>query len=207
MVKSAGTASCAILIPIKNYNGGMYPLSASLQWWSIHIGLLCEGMEKDAARREASHRCGLSGKDFTRCLIAGDMMLSFPLEGGAGLTKRLRADSNSPTLILSDHGKWRREHLGALATEYGRTPFFIHLFPELTRIYDDSEKDKRVSSLAEAFYQETLKWLSDYAAVRDALPHNPSLRARAEELKRNVNKDYSIFDAIFRFGKETALCL
>lgn len=142
-----------------------------------------------------------------RCCLDGGIMLSVPLVGGASVTKRLRADSDASGLRLSDHGKWRREHLGAFSAIYGRTPYFIHLFPQLEQVYHDSEYDDSFLRFAEALFRVTESWIPDYPVIEAESARNEAIRQRRLELKTKVNTDLSIFDAIFRFGKETALCL
>lgn len=142
-----------------------------------------------------------------RCRLDNGILLSVPLVGGASVSKRLRAGSDATDLRLSDHGKWRREHLGAFSAIYGRTPYFIHLFPGLERIYHDSESDDSFLAFAEALRKLTESWISDYPVIERESVRNEAVRLRRMELKTKVNTDLSIFDAIFRFGKETALCL
>ena len=73
------------------------------------------------------------GKECARCMVQGDMFLSVPVQGGASCLKGRHVDVRS--LLISDHGKWRQEHLGTWNAIYGKTPFFDHLFPEIKQVY------------------------------------------------------------------------
>lgn len=185
----------------------MIPLLPSLRWWSSHLEALRRGEPGVDAAAAACRGCDMSGKDFVRGAIAGPLLLSVPLEGGASVTKRLRPGGDSAGLRLSGHGKWRREHLGAFSAAYGRAPFYIHLMPALEDAYGLSESDPRYDVLAGALYRVTMAWVGEHLRLREACAGNEALRRRMEEMKTKVNTDLSIFDAIFRFGKETALCL
>lgn len=144
------------------------------------------------------------GKMLARTLIAGDRTLSVPVEGGGSRLKTSRQDILS-SLLISDHGRWRQEHLGAWNAAYGRTPYFQHVFPRIEEVYRLNSH----GTLAE--FNRAL-----FGIVTDILP--PDLREslrqmsvsdplRLRELREyhttKVNLNYSIFDAIFRLGKNT----
>lgn len=149
-------------------------------------------------------RSGVRGKDFARTRIEGGM-LGVPVEGGAQVLKRYGAEP-----MLSEHGKWRREHLGAWQAAYGRTPYFIHLMPEIEAVYRESELEaltleefnERLLRVAERWLQwdETLE-----AAAMPAEASKPDFKAVAEAMREKIRWDHSIFEALFRFGKETRL--
>lgn len=54
--------------------------------------------------------------------------LSIPLEGGG---RRRVAPEKMDDIMVSEHGNWRHVHLQAIASEYGRMPYFEHLYPLL----------------------------------------------------------------------------
>jgi hypothetical protein len=185
----------------------MIPAIPSLKWWSIHMESLLNGADVTEALLTANRLCSLAGKDFVRGTIANDMQLAIPLEGGASVSKRLRADSDMQQLKLSDHGKWRREQLGAFSAAYGKTPYFIHLYPELEEIYALSEENSSFQTFTLNLYNLTRRWIGEYFTLHSDTPQSETIRLCMEEFKKKVNTEISIFDAIFRFGKETALCL
>ena len=145
----------------------------------------------------------VQGKGVCRTLIAGGRMLSVPVEGGASALKRRGVED----VAISQHGRWQEVHLGALRAAYGRTPYFAHLFPQIEKIYEERSKGS-LSRFNEALHRLALRWLGmeegDDGRLREWFLSNPE-RAReiAEEMRSNINMEYSIFDAIFRLGKET----
>lgn len=141
------------------------------------------------------------GRDAARTLIRGNaepLRLSIPVEGGAARLKHPGADP-----AISPHGNWRALHLGAWNAAYGRTPFFIHLFPEIEAIYASIPDGAPISRLNSAFHLLATHWLDEGAAH----PLPPRCLPRADELAAAISPHFSIFDAIFRFGIETGLSL
>lgn len=71
-----------------------------------------------------------SGSPYMRSAMlatrTGWRRLSIPLEGG-GRKKR----ENWEHTRVSEHGNWRHIHLQAIASEYGRLPYFEHIYPLL----------------------------------------------------------------------------
>lgn len=112
--------------------------------------------------------------------------------------------------MISDHGRWRQEHLGAINATYGKTPYFPYIFPELEKIY----WEKSNGSLGE-FNRELFEFVYrflDVDSIRKAIDEmnlrNPRrLGQLKRELETKVNLNYSIFDALFRLGKNTAFVI
>ena len=144
---------------------------------------------------------GVTGKEFARMhiLSAGrETVLSVPVEGGANALKRRDA---SPA--ISGHGKWRREHLGALETAYSRTPYYPHLIPEIEAVYALPD-----GTLLEEFNRRllevALRWC-DCGVSPEEMPRH--VLAYGRETATKINLNLSIFDALFRFGKDTGIAL
>lgn len=174
------------------------PLTTTFRWVETYLDELSRGADDISARRDATKVTGVSGKAFARLLLP-DTILTIPVEGGAATLKRRDA---SP--ILSEHGKWRREHLGAIRTIYGRAPYFIHLMPRLEEIYDHSQG----ISLEE--FNSRLLDLTLSMIDRDALrlrADNESSRKIRLEKRLLIDPDLSILDALFHLGKEVTLAL
>ena len=182
------------------------PFAPSLEWARVYVKVLREGHEK--ACREASRAAGLSGKDYARAYIPG-RMLTIPVEGGAHALKSRRADP-----VVSEHGKWRREHAGALLAIYGRTPYYQHLAPELEAVYRASEGMR-----LEDFNRETLalllSWLDPSVMSGDlwianapasaGMPAIPaSARAVRAEFACAADPALSILDPLFRHGPDAS---
>lgn len=141
--------------------------------------------------------------DLRRVLIKGDRLLSVPVEGG-----KRAVSLDDPR--LSDHGRWREVHLGAWNAAYGKTPFFPHLFPRMEAVY----RNEALATLGE-FNAAILEVASGWLEPELLLPELEIMRslhpARFEEVEKDfetkVNYNYSIFDALFRLGKDTVFAL
>lgn len=179
------------------------PFAPSAAWTRRYLLELYGGADDISARRAASRGEGVCGKGFSRCILPGgngEETLSIPLAGGASSLKRRGANP-----ILSEHGKWRREHLGAWNAAYGRTPFFPFLMPEIKEVYENSE-----GISLEDFNRRMLDVALRIILAEDlrgARGRNPELGLRARELETIINMRDSIFGALFRFGKEAALAI
>lgn len=148
------------------------------------------------------------GKELARTLIAGDRLLSVPVEGGASRLKRL--PQGLAEIMISDHGAWRREHLGAWNAVYGKTPFFPYLYPLIEEAYANHSHGS-LSEFNDALWKIALDFIQadeTLSAVRELADHNPDrLEEIRKELTTKVNLNYSIFDAIFRLGKNVIFLL
>lgn len=169
----------------------MTPFGVTAQW----LGAYFRTESKEAATRS----CRISGKQFARALIESHSptsrihtILTIPVEGGASVLK-----NRGTNPILSEHGKWRREHLGAWHAAYGRTPFFEHLMPEIERVYRDStgitleEFNSGLLNVALGWIDKSVVCSEEFELVK-------------EEIVIKIKPELSIFDALFRLGKETA---
>lgn len=148
------------------------------------------------------------GKEWARARIAGERTLSVPLCGGASQLKSSGCDIFD--IAISDHGRWREEHLGALKAAYGRTPFFSHLFPLIEERYSQ-KSHASLGAFNESLFSLAAEFL-DIESIAPALSemrlNNPRRYASIRsELIRNVNLNYSIFDALFRLGKDTTFII
>lgn len=148
----------------------------------------------------------VAGKELARIhiLSAGRATtLSIPVEGGAHALTRREADPG-----ISGHGKWRREHLGALETAYSRTPFYLHLIPAIEAVYALPD-----GTPLSVFNRELLRAVWPFIdpepilSNRDWVRPDSSLRRRCAETATNVNTSVSILDTLFRLGKETAYAI
>ena len=148
------------------------------------------------------------GKELARTLIAGDRLLTVPVEGGASRLKR--SPQNLSEIMISDHGAWRREHLGAWNAVYGKTPFFPYLYPLIEEAYENNSH-RSLAEFNDALWKIALDFIradETLSAVREMAHTNPErLEAIKTELTTKVNLNYSIFDAIFRLGKNVIFLL
>lgn len=169
------------------------PFGMTPVWYACYAEALSAGRTRGAAAEIASRTCGTQGKGFARCRLHTGI-LGIPVEGGSGVLKRMGADP-----VISGHGKWRREHLGAWNAAYGRTPFYVELMPEIEAIYSEPEGmrleefNQRLLSIAE-------RWLRPEEMMESRAER---FMRKREEVTSRIRSELSIFDAIFRLGKES----
>lgn len=176
------------------------PLTVTAGWLRQYAAALGDGMEPHRARIEATRLSGISGKEFAHCRISTGT-LTVPVSGGAGVLKRHGADPP-----LSEHGKWRREHLGAWNAAYGRTPYYIHLMPEIEGVYARSEGmtlEQFNSALLEVAlgWLDTSVWVADTEGTDGSLTQAQRLGEVRAEARGRIDERLSIFDTIFRLGR------
>lgn len=144
------------------------------------------------------------GKEWARCLVQGDLFLSVPVQGGASCLKGRHVDVGS--LLISDHGKWRQEHLGTWNAIYGKTPFFDHLFPEIKQVYT-SYSNGTLGAFNSKLFELAMRFLdmrnlaTDINEMQNSRPE--LIKQLRVEYETKVNLNYSIFDALFRLGRNT----
>lgn len=173
----------------------MIPFAASISRYSEWLrALISEGAE-------IPFPAG-AGKELARTQIAGGLVLSVPVAGGASILKR----RNCEDALLSDHGRWQDVHLGALRAAYGKTPYFPHLYPEIERIYQ-SFGGGRLHDFNEEIHRLVTGWLGIEEGMIDELRNLPEekrgvISALAEERKGEIEEDHSILELLFRLGRE-----
>ncbi len=175
--------------------GGIRPVlpwAASTAWYATYF---------EAIRNGFAAMPPFDKRDMARTLIGAGpelRVLTIPLEGGSAVLKR-----DNPYPFLSGHGKWRREHIGAWTAAYGKTPYFQHLMPEIERIYEKHGDGSPLEEFNRDFHRLAVRWLEPAASA--ALPEGAEGLCR--ELSTKVNGAVSIFEALFRFGKEAGFGL
>lgn len=165
------------------------PFGPSTAWFGAYLRGVIKGVGDEEARRAANLAAGVSGKEFARCRLRG-VTLTVPVEGGAHALKRRGALPG-----LSEHGKWRREHEGALLAAYGKTPYYAHLMPEIMAVYADSE-----GIVLEEFNRRLLDVALGWIDL-EAITAEGMAEVRGE-IGAKVDASLSIFDLLFRLGRE-----
>lgn len=173
------------------------PFAPSAAWMAEMLRQEAEGQDSLQSRLAANRLCGIEGKDFARCEIEG-RRLTVPVEGGGSQLKRRLA---SP--MLSEHGKWQREHLGAWNAAYGRTPFYPHLMPMLEEVYAEADGSMPLEEFNSRLLLAAIDWL-DY---QDVAADRERLADFINAYKKRVAPQLSIFDLIFRYGKDSVFAL
>lgn len=168
------------------------PLTVTPVWLREYIRKRLEGANYENAARSANIATGIKGKNYARMEIKTGRLI-VPVEGGAGILKRGNSEP-----VLSEHGKWRKEHLGALNAAYGKSPYYEHLIGEIEEIYNSS-----AGETLEEFNRKMLDTAMRWLDVDAYLPRKREFESKREEILRNMDDTLSIYDAIFRLGRET----
>jgi hypothetical protein len=150
----------------------------------------------------------VSPHDLNRCVVksnAGPRVLSIPIEGGFGALRRNPEGEHR----VSEHGDWRRAHLSAFMSEYGRMPFFEHIYPMLAEALD--KRNVLLSDINAKLHAMVLGmiWNDDIASELSRLRTARQEfyeRLRADAL-RNVDMDLSVLDLLMRIGPESTFAL
>lgn len=148
------------------------------------------------------------GKDFARTQIGCGRVLSVPVVGGSAQLKRKDVDLSD--ISISDHGVWRREHLGAWNAVYGKAPFFPYIFPSIEDAYERNSHGS-LADFNNAIWKiayDFVEWDRVATVLMLMRENNPErMEQLRADLATKVNLNYSIFDAIFRLGKNIVFLL
>lgn len=144
----------------------------------------------------------IEGKELARTVVADGTLLSVPLVGGSAILKR-RAPRE---LMISDHGRWQDVHLGALRALYGKTPYFIHFYPHIERIYKECSEGS-LGDFTSRLHEVICKGMGlDVYAVNSVRKLSTEEKERFERIGREkrqiINMHHSILEVLFRLGKE-----
>lgn len=143
-----------------------------------------------------------------RTELRGGVTLRIPVEGGG---KQLKHRSANPDQIfLSNHGKWRHEHLAAMSAVYGKAPYYGYLFPLIKEVYGESE------GITLGEFNRKLNAVMDRVLnidrAKDSLlkmqeEYPERLAAISQRIKGKMDYSISIIDAVFRLGPEAVFGL
>lgn len=147
-----------------------------------------------------------SRANLTRTLLKDNRQLIVPVEGGGSALKRALHRGDISGLRLSNHGRWRDEHLGTLSALYGKAPYYPHIMDRIETVYRNSN-DILLADFNLALIEianNMLNLSETLPALREMQKHAPArFEALHNEISKKINPDYSIFDALFRLGKES----
>ena len=107
------------------------PLMPSVGWYACFMKALVDTGHSAPAIAKANEGIG-TPKEFGRFILfdaKGEKKVESLAIAGGG--RQLRTLRNLDTLKLSDHGDWRKVHLGAIESILGRTPFYREIQPAL----------------------------------------------------------------------------
>lgn len=148
---------------------------------------------------------GISKNNAARTVIEGGKILSVPLEGGSACLKHRNPDLYR--IRISDHGRWRQEHLGTTNAIYGKSPYFAYIYPEIEKIYLERSHGT-IGEFNESLFSFVKNFLDLDGVCGSARQMETSNPGRLAELKNEfatkVNLNNSILEALFRLGKNAA---
>lgn len=155
---------------------------------------------------------GVKPRDVARTTVAGarnssPVRLSVAIEGGSSVVKRGKYDEWK----ISDHGRWRQMHLGAIEAAYGSTPYFRHLYPVLAEIIMSAEAGTPFTVLTDSLHTACLKFLEFHEIIPEILrlsEVNPEkFRKIATEYNISADTNIAFLDVIFKMGKDSIFTL
>jgi hypothetical protein len=181
------------------------PYLPSAQWYA---SLIASSLDVAAGVSETISYPEVSPRDINRCVVKsnnGQRTLSIPIEGGFS---RVKHAPSAPHRV-SEHGDWRRLHLAAFMSEYGKMPFFEHLYPQIAEALDT--RHSLLSEISTPLHNMAMRMLCDsdtIASLERMRRHDPTMY---EKLRRQhsgmVDMHLSVLDALMRLGRETTFAL
>ena len=181
------------------------PLAPSARWFSRYI----EASGSSAGSEEIAIANSIidNPRDFGRFFLEdtreNKINLSIAIEGGG---KQLRTFSSIEDLRLSEHGDWRKIHLGAIEACLGRKPFYRELEPKLSGVYLNRdivtlrEFNTAIFSVLNSFLMENIS--KDHISL---FYQNERLRERGKEIKAMIHPEISMIQILSELGKEAVL--
>lgn len=186
------------------------PYAASAVWYNAWLGAITSGLSDDDSIILANKKTFISGKALARTiLISGKgerLMLSMAVEGGA---RQLRNIKDNSLIFLSDHGNWRKNHLGAIEALYGKAPFYDYIIGELKPIYQNNDL-MTLSSFNSAIHKVFKKILLEkisFERLNNLSAENVVIKERGKEISLNISPEISILDPLMKIGPETLLAI
>ena len=182
------------------------PLAPSVRWFSFFFKALSEGKNENEAIEMANESIS-STKEFARYSLKDNngepMILTIPVEGGG---KRLKKIETHPELYLSEHGDWRKVHLGGLEATLGRTPFYRYIEPDIKGIYQNKgivELEKYNKAIFLALKTFLMGNLTPDKLV--SFLNDSKWQKRGLEIAEQLDFDVSVLQPFAEFGRETLL--
>lgn len=176
------------------------PYLAPADWYRRRLAAMLAGGGSlpEAPRRELM-RTMLRGK------AGEEVRLSVPVSGGASAIKH----GDPLGWEISEHGRWREMHLGALDACLSSTPYYQHLLPRIEGII------REVRPAAALFCRSLDAEIMDFLKAEELLPalrqmaaDTPALyEARRRDAACLADYDQSIVALLCRLGPEAIFAL
>ena len=184
------------------------PFLPSAKWMADYFGALRSGTGNSEAMVKANSKI-TDHKEFARSNIRDTrgniQVVSMAIAGGG---RQLRNLSKMEGLYLSEHGDWRKNHLGTFEACLGKTPFYHHIEGALKTIYENRDATS-LEHFNTAIFRELTSFLlgnEDSSSLKFDLYKN-AVKARGEEVAEGIDPDMTILQSLSVFGKETLLGL
>ena len=186
----------------------IYPLAPGPAWWRAYMNQKIQGCNNSDSVRFANETL-LSFKEFGRMILRESneetIILSVPVEGG---NRQLRKTEILGSLALSDHGNWKKMHIGAIEACLGRKPFFRDLEPALSQVYNNqslvtlAEFNAAIFEVLNTFLMGNIK-----PSQLKEFSKNPVIIERGKEIAEELDKDVSMLQNIALHGRDCLLGL
>ena len=178
------------------------PLAPSARWFSIFIRELSVTNDLSQAIFNTNSII-LSPKEFGRFYLSDHQGTRFlqtiAVEGGG---RQMRSFDKIGTLILSEHGDWRRIHLGAFEANLGRKPFYPYLQDFLLKVYTNRSL-KRLEDFNSAIFKVCYSLLlGDIPPASLSLLQSGILMERGKEIAERIENEVSVLQVLAALGRE-----
>lgn len=182
------------------------PLLPDAAWCSRFFRSLMIGKTETQSIEEANSALR-NARELTRFSIKGNngnpITLSMAVEGG---NRKLRHRVLPPDINLSEHGDWRKVHLGALEACLGKKPFYPYIIEGLAKTFNDREL-KTPADFNTAIFETLKAFLMKGLDSEDLLEfeRNDKIRLRGKEIAENIGRELSCVQAITQYGREALI--
>ena len=184
------------------------PYIPSAQWFGNFLKSLTRDKDYYEAVKFANSNLD-SPREFGRfCLKerGGKIMtLSIPVEGGG---RQLRSWKGIEDCCLSEHGDWRKVHVGALESCLGRKPFYREIETELSPVLFNKQL-KSLRDFNSAIFSKLFSFLMGNLQIKDLTKfyEKEELRLRGNELATVIKPDQTSLVTLTLLGREALLGL
>ena len=182
------------------------PLIPSAGWWADCLLSWSHRPDFEEGIRYANSKLE-SPRDFGRFRLldtnGNPITLSVAVEGGG---RKLRQWASIEDISLSEHGDWRKIHLGAMEACLGKSPFYRDIEPLLSKVYIDMNL-RSLKDFDSAIFESLFSFLMGNVKITDLAEfhtENNWLR-RGEEVAESILPSISALEVISGIGREALM--
>ena len=179
------------------------PYLASSFWYGAWLDAISEGRSLETAVKIANS--GVTDpRIFGRTLLLSNdgqpLVISMAVEGGS---RQLRSFQNVEGLTLSDHGNWRKNHLGAIEAAFGRFPYFSFIFEHLYQAYNNRSL-VTLNDFNTELHRHITTVLTGTLNSGDfnLFKQKQVLLERGKEIAESINPAESVINILMQYGPE-----